>query len=514
MNIVLTALLAAAIHVDQVGYASPAPKLAVVAGETTATHFAVVQNREVILEGTLSLPVHDANSGDVTRTADFSLITQPGSYDLIVAGEKKSFVVADRPYREVLRSVMHAYRDQRCGISCHREAAVFHPSSGREGTIQLHGGWHDAGDYGHYVVNSGITVGTLLWTHELFPDAVPGLLDEVRWNLEWMLSMQDRDGGVWHKRTSLEFPPFIAPQDDHSVQYVIGKGSCATADFAAVMAIAGRVHDGAFAKRATAAANRAWEWLERHPNVAFRNPPGVVTGEYGDDDCSDERLWAAAELWRSTGHQRAHAFFLRNVVEVDAEKPPDWKHLGELAAWTYAMNPRQGSDENAVRRIRGQSLEAADRIVERVSKDGYRIPLTADDYEWGSNAVAANYGVQLLIANRMRPHRAYIDAARDILHHLLGRNTFSLSFVTGAGTNRVRNPHHRPSAADGVAEPFPGLLIGGPNRNRQDDVLRALPADLPPAKVYADVEASYAGNEIAINWNAPLLFLLAGLEEK
>jgi endoglucanase len=97
----------------------------------------------------------------------------------------------------------------------------------------------------------------------------------------------------------------------------------------------------------------------------------------------------------------------------------------------------------------------------------------------------------------------------DNLLYLLGRNTFSLSWVTRAGANPFRHPHHRPSGADNNAEPWPGLLAGGPNAGRQDAALKALPTGLPPAKIYIDDQASYASNEVAINWNAPLVFVLA-----
>jgi endoglucanase len=102
-----------------------------------------------------------------------------------------------------------------------------------------------------------------------------------------------------------------------------------------------------------------------------------------------------------------------------------------------------------------------------------------------------------------------VETALENLHYLLGRNTFSLSWVTQVGANPFRRPHHRPSGADGKPEPWPGLLSGGPNRSPQDPVMKKLP-ELPPAKMYLDEEASYASNEVAINWNAPLVFLLAG----
>jgi endoglucanase len=222
---------------------------------------------------------------------------------------------ADAVLATLLELTVAAFHGQRCGTAvdlgggyryeaCHLRAA-FHPSAQAiSKTLPVTKGWHDAGDYGRYVVNSGISAGTLLWAWELYPAQFRDidLLGEVRWNLEWMLSMQDEDGGVWHKQTSLAFPGFVMPHEDDTVSYVIGKGSCATANLAAVSAIAARVYektDVAFAQKNLGAATRAWIWLKKNPNVVYRNPSDVTTGEYGDRDCSDERLWAAAELWRT-----------------------------------------------------------------------------------------------------------------------------------------------------------------------------------------------------------------------
>jgi endoglucanase len=122
-----------------------------------------------------------------------------------------------------------------------------------------------------------------------------------------------------------------------------------------------------------------------------------------------------------------------------------------------------------------------------------------------------SYGAQLLAANAIAPNRPYVDAALDNLHYILGRNTFSLSWVTGVGANPFRRPHHRPSGADENAEPWPGLLAGGPNGRKQDPAMQKLP-DLPPAKMYLDEPDSYASNEVAINWNARLVFVLAAFQ--
>jgi endoglucanase len=172
--------------------------------------------------------------------------------------------------------------------------------------------------------------------------------------------------------------------------------------------------------------------------------------------------------------------------------------------------PSEGSDQRRLKQSGSGQLRRLTAVVERTRANPYHVSMQATDYVWGSNGVDADYGMYLLIANVFSPDPSFVDAARDNLHYLLGRNTFSLSWVTWVGENPFMHPHHRPSGDGKVDKPWPGLLSGGPNAGRQDNVQAALPKPLPPAKVYADQLASYASNEIAINWQASLVFLLAG----
>jgi endoglucanase len=540
------------IKVDQVGYLPSAAKFALVASASPATEFSVRRSSDdsVMLRGKLSAAVDEPDSGDRVQTADFSTLQTPGKYYLDVAniGRSWNFQIASDVYSRTFYLAMRSYYGQRCGTAvdlgpefpgykhgaCHL-GGQYHPTSGKTGPHPNDGkGWHDAGDYGRYVVNSGITTGTLLWTYELFGPRVrnkrlnlpesgngtPDILNEIRWNLDWMLSMQDKDGGVWHKETSERFCGFIMPEDDKLTPYVIGTGaepyksSCAASDFAAVMAIAARVYrpfDAVFATAALAAAQRAWAWVGKNPNVVFHNPKGITTGDYGDSNCDDEHLWAAAELWRTT-HEAVYEQYLtanggKYLESIGPANPPNWGNVAALGLWSYALG---GASTPLAGEVRAKSLASAGALVERARTAPYHSDMTTKDYNWGSNSNAANYGLQLLVANAIHADPQYVEAAADNLHYILGRNTLSLSLVTRVGEHPFQHPHHRPSAADGLAEPWPGLMSGGPNHAKQDPEMRNMP-DLPPAKMYLDKTASYASNEVAINWNSPLVFLLAGL---
>jgi endoglucanase len=540
------------IKVDQVGYPGGLRKLAFVvhAGTPTPSTFELRRDDDnsAVFTGQLSSPAIDADSGDALQTADFSKVDRPGLYYVNVTGvgRSASFRIGPDVYSEAYALTARSFYGQRCGTAvdlgrpfyhdaCHKIGA-FDGSSGRTGLHPSVKGWHDAGDYGRYTVNSGVATATLLWAFEVWgggsagntnlriPESgkgTPDLLAEARWNLEWMLTMQDTDGGVWHKQTSSHFCGFVSPEKDNLPSLVIGSGrapfktSCATGNFAAVMAIAARLYrkyDAQFADRCLAASTNAWTWLAAHPSESFKNPAGISTGEYRDEQCADERLWAAAELARTTHEIAFEAYFASNyrsfLSSISSEEPPSWSNTASFALWTYVLG--QGRDASVIQDIKKQSIAAADRIAARIDQDGYRNTLLRKNYVWGSNGVAASYSLQLLVTDRFAPASRYREAAAANLHYLFGCNAFSLSFVTSLGANPVRNIHHRPSAAVGRA--WPGLLSGGPNVGREDpEMKKAVAPNTAPARAFLDVQGSYASNEVAINWNAPLVFTLAGL---
>jgi endoglucanase len=561
--------LQSGLALNQAGYRLDHRKVGtVIVGQSADASFQLVSDADgrAMFQGTLSEAIDDAASGDRVAEADFSSFKTPGRYRLAVQDRKSEpFAIESNVYHEPLRLAMRSYYGQRCGCAvdlgggyshpaCHAKGA-FHATSGRGGTLSNHGGWHDAGDYGRYVVNSGFTCGILLWAWELYPQTLrnlsldlpesgrktPDYLAEIRWNLEWMLQMQDDDGGVWHKQTSEGFCPFILPQDDHLVSYVIGTGAapfkstCSTADLAAVMAIAARSYrefDPDFAAQCLAAARRGWKWASANPDVKFDNPKGITTGAYEDIHCNDEILWASAELWRTTGDALYESAYLSAADVLAPERTivtPSWGSVPMMAHWTYVMADRKasrlaaselisgaGSSKAATPdqmklRIRKATAAAAEVRVARSKDSGYGNTLELKEYGWGSNGDAASQSLLLLIAHHLKPDAELREAALGNLHYLLGRNCFGVSWVTQVGSKPFQNPHHRPSVADGIAAPWPGLLSGGPNANPVDSVADKLPKTAP-MRMWIDDQNAYSVNEVAINWNAPLVFLLAAAD--
>ena len=247
-----------------------------------------------------------------------------------------------------------------------------------------------------------------------------------------------------------------------------------------------------------------------HPNVPFANPPGIGTGGYDDKHCDDAILWASAELWRTTGDAQYERAFLAGAQALPPEtavKDPSWANVAPMAYWTYLLAERKGSDPLKERVIK-QTAHIAGILMTRRSASGYGNTLATTDYIWGSNSVAANQSLLLLMANRFQPDPRAVEAALGNLHYLLGRNCFGVSWVTQVGTNPFQHPHHRPSSSDGIATPWPGLLSGGPNARPGEPAGKTLP-ERPPMRMWMDDEKAYSLNEVAINWNAPLVFLLA-----
>jgi len=539
----------AEIKVNAMGFLPQSHKLAVIPQALRANRFEVVDaDNKVVLDGALGAPSRWAPSDETVRVADFSALTQAGAYRVRVGSlVSDPFTVAQDGYRALGDAALKAFYFNRSALALTPEYAgpwarpaghpddkvLVHASAASkarpQGTvIASPKGWYDAGDYNKYVVNSGISTYTLLAALEHFPDVfkrdigipesgngVPDILDEALWNLDWLLTMQDpADGGVYHKLTNLRFDGMVMPHAASTTpRYVVAKSTAAALDFAATMATASRVlapYDAKWpgvSQRMLAAAQAAWRWAEAHPNVVFKNPKDVVTGEYGDAQLADEFAWAAAELFIATGQNNYAQAFMRRDAALST---PGWDNVAALG-WMSLAHHRDRLKPGIDRALIERRIDALASQLAVTADGGYRVPLASKDIVWGSNAVILNQGMMLLQAYRINGTPAYLQAAQSSLDYVLGRNATGYTFVTGFGARPVMHPHHRPSMADGVAAPVPGWLAGGPNPGQQDAKdCPPYPSKLP-ALSYLDHACSYAANEVAINWNAPLVYVTAAL---
>ncbi|MGE5313727.1 MAG: glycoside hydrolase family 9 protein [Acidobacteriota bacterium] len=537
----------ASVMVNQAGYLPAGQKLFFTTTPSDSFLIYELQNPEKVFSGALRLVrTNDPATGMTVYKGDFSALTRPGQYRIMVKGESKfssPFSIADDVYGPLASAALKGFYYQRCGqtlpalfagsyarSACHLADGTFHQTAESAGFHASTGGWHDAGDYGKYIVNAGVTVGTLLMAYEMFPErfakddlgipesgnGIPDILDETRWELEWMRTMQHTTGGVFAKLTRAQFEGFVMPSADNGTRYIYQIASTATADFAAVFARASRTYrafDPAFADTCLAAARRAWAYLQSHsgivPTGGFKNPSGTATGEYGDANDADERLWAAAELFSATGESTFHSLYtLRYGTGPLLSQSMSWPNVRTLAHLAYLYTHQASASESVKAALRQSLIDYGTTLLSQIASEGFRVAIRPGEYAWGSNSEVLNRAILLILASRESGNSAMLGAAQSQLDYILGANAHNLSFVTGIGAMHVMHPHHRPSASDTVIEPVPGLLAGGPEQNRSDAVLQArFTASTPPALIYADNTDSYASNEIAINWNAPLVFV-------
>jgi len=561
---VLAQHVSEAIRLNQTGFYPDAPKVAVVCAENPGTVFYLktANSKEIIFEGALSAPRLHAFSKKSTRIADFSAFQKSGTFILNVPalGISHPFEIKKKVHEPVALGALKGFYFQRVSVELPaRYAEKWHRPAGHpDDQVLVHAsaashsrpagtviaspmGWYDAGDYNKYIVNSGITMGTLMSLYEDFPafcktlktnipeskNGLPDLLDEVLWNLRWMLTMQDPDdGGVYHKLTNAEFDGMDQmPHQAVKPRYVVQKSTTATLDFAAVMAQATRIFRKfetqlpGLADSCLLAAEAAWSWATLNPDVLYDQKamneqfdPDVNTGAYGDAEVADEWLWAAAELYLTT---KNYTYYQTVVFFRNAELAvPNWSDVEALASYSLIRHQKllEAPFDSDVPEFRARIIRLADNLVQDVDKHAYHTVMgkTAKDFVWGSSAHAANQGILLVQAYLLTNDRKYLHHALGNLDYLLGRNATGYSFVTGFGDKTPMHPHHRPSVADGIPEPVPGLLSGGPNPNQQDKCT-TYPSRIPDES-FTDDDCSYASNEIAINWNAPLVYLAVALE--
>ena len=513
------------IMTNQVGYTPDSKKTAVFRNVTDETEFSVIDanTNETVYTGNLINKGHNSLADEDNWTGDFSEVKKEGLYYIKCGNldDSYTFQIGENVYTNLLDDTVRMLYLQRCGVeiedeafghvACHNTLATVY---GTDKKIDVSGGWHDAGDYGRYVVPAAKAVADLLYAYGQNPalysdnigipesqNGIPDILDEVRFELEWMMKMQNENGGVHHKVTCESFPSYVMPEKETEPLIVTDISTTATADFCGAMALAYEYYknvDKEFADKCLECAEKAWAFLEEHPEFIFENPEDIVTGDYGDKYDVDERYWASAQMYRATGDSK----YIENISDYTGL---DWATVGDYG--NIAIVTMEGIDKESeiYKKAKNNIISQANKFVNVSENTAYGV--SQNKFNWGSNMTIANSGIILGLAYKLTSEEKYLTNAQGQLNYLLGVNPVGECFVTGYGTVSPQNPHHRPSMAKNNA--MKGMLVGGVNSGLEDSAAKAYCRGLPVAKCYVDNSESYSTNEITIYWNSPLTYLLS-----
>ncbi len=579
---------------NQLGYFTDMNKKAtLLSSESDAVAFELLDSAGSSVYSGKSLPKgYDDDSGDEVHVLDFSDFNQPGTYTLKSedgAVSREFTIGGGEMYSYMLYDSLNYFYQNRSGIDIESQYIISGDSTtlaragghmsdmatieqtwgytASSGTQDVTGGWYDAGDHGKYVVNGGVSLWTMQNQYEIakkngydsvYADGTmsipenangfPDLLDEARYEMEWMFKMMVKDGDcmnmVYHKIHDDKWTALaVAPSDDTQERIVKPPTTAATLNMAACAAQAYRLWEGIdtqFAKQCLTNAQAAYEAAKAHPDMYAPLDESIGGGAYGDDNVTDEFYWAACELFLSTGDskylqdmQGSEHFMKVNTKmsggeDVDSTGTFNWGHTSALGNMSLALNTDK-LDASAAQSLTDSFKDAATYYSELTDTQGYGQPYAQSTisyvndgkgYIWGSNSFVMNNNMIMAYAYELTGDDAYLQGVVSGMDYILGRNPMDISYVTGYGSHSAENPHHRwwSYQADSTFPKAPnGVLVGGPNSGMQDPWVQGSgwkPGEIAPAKCYMDHIEAWSVNECTINWNAPLAWVSAYLSDK
>lgn len=533
-----------AIKVNQVGYSPAGEKKALVSGFReillcdNATKFQLItaDTQEIVYEGNLRLlDDNDEHSGEAVYAADFSDWKEEGRYRVIFTDHNKvtygsvPFEISESVYEQLLSDVCRYYYFQRANVDLEEKYAgewlragllmedytmAFLSDSTKKKDVS--GGWFDAGDFGKYVDTGAAAVNDLLWAYHFFAqdftdgqnhipesgNGMPDLLDEIKVELDFMLKMQDEDGGFFHRVNPDDSSRRIV--DTFSSNGEREKATSATANCAAVMAFGSvcyKEFDGEYADILLSSAEKGWNYVKENPRV-------ISTGTYGTGELASQKLWAACCLYYATGKEEYHDYIQNHVKDFAAgfdiySYGHGTDRMQKLAYFTYLLSDETSTKVTGTVNAKYQAWRKA--MVECINKNPWGTALETWAYWWGSNGNALCVAMEMYIGDKLiGGDTGEADSyAQGTLDYILGKNPLAVSYVTGEGARSISCTYSGIFSADGL-DGFPaGYMPGGVN-SYDNWIMSAY-----PAKCYDDSSFDWVSNENAIYYNSPLVFVTA-----
>ncbi len=525
-------------RISQPGYLAAGRKFCVFPYDAGDLFDVLDEDGRIVYTGALQDKSADEYTGEYDCYGDFSPVTSPGTYRIRsqIGVMSEPFVISQDPLTGLRDDALKMLTLQRCGTAldaswaegmshaeCHTRDAVVYQTETR---LDVSGGWHDAGDYGRYTETGAKAAADLLmayladpgiWTDSTgIPESqngIPDILDEVRYELEWMLKMQSEDGGVYNTVMPVNISEIVVPEEDDQDLVILFQETTSTADFAGTTALAAVVYrefDPAFAKKCLDAAKRADEYLDHNPKVLdTANPEDISGGSYRDSSDKDGRFFTKTALWAATFSGR----YLEEAKKICREDPNcihgiSWNANGGYGRYLFlSAKDSDRIDPDFYEEMKQSLLYEADIIMDTVNSNSYHCSLYT--YGWGSNAEALNNGIILSMAYDVSGNRDYLQGAFEQLYYVLGKNCLNTCFVTGFGYNYPEDVHSRVAKAKGSF--LKGALAGGPDSYREDNLTQKMPEGTPQARMYIDSFDSWSTNEITVYYNSALLHILGRL---
>ncbi len=576
------------IAVNQTGYFIGHVKRATLAFDSEVKDeikFILVDDKDnICYTGTTKVKGFDEDSKDYVHIIDFSDFDDAGVYKIKADnGESFTFAIGDNDkYYNLVRDAINYYYLNRSGVDIEEDKItsgdkkkLARPAGhkpdiasvkrvwnydGPDETLDVTGGWYDAGDHGKYAVNAGVTLWSLFNVCELIKkldaighseknkkvvnDALSDILSECRFELDFLEKMLVTNGKykdmVYSRVHGIRWSNIgTAPYEEDMERILMPPTTAATLNVSAAFAHGARVYkesESEYSSHLLDIAKKTYQAAKEHPNHLAPVDSRFGGGSYDDDDVRDEFYWAAAELYCSTGEQRylddvkASDYYLGIPFRyVNSESPEvcgsyDWGMMATCGSLSILLNMESGEDYE---KLKSNVIKTADSIYAIYESQGYGQAVTTEflninrfrGYAWGSNSYACDNAYIMIYAYYLTNDGKYLEAVIETLDYLLGRNPLNNSYITGYGTKTSKYPHHRfwsgqirddrPVAPDGV-------MVGGPNGGMQCAFVKDLKwnlKEMAPAKMYADNVDAYSTNECTINWNAAFLTMLLGILE-
>jgi hypothetical protein len=407
----------------------------------------------------------------------------------------------------------------------HSQDAAAEFRSGSLPPRNVSGGWYDAGDYGKYVNAGATAVSGLLWAYEMFPaqfpdaqlnipesgNGVSDLLDEVRWELDWIMKMQDPDsGGFYHMVQPTEDVVIPAAAETRFIEDVNGSNQNVRPTSTTGSAVAALAHaafvfaeiDPDYAAILQTSAESGWAYLTANPAVVESVP-----GPYSNSEDLDDRFWAAAALYRLTGEDQYDAYLqtiyqdVTTLFDSETDNAYGVGKMGMVGWLCYASSENPNPALMAF--FEPLFSDWSDHMTQRWQNSAWNLTLLDEDFYWGSNDVTLTTPLVMLVGAQAlgQDTDTAVHISQNALDYLLGTNPLRFSYISGYGLDSLRHPFSQQWSRDGIPDVPKGILAGGPNEYTNPLLFSNF-----AGKNYVDSNAAWSINEHTIYWNSTLVF--------